>query len=165
MEDSDGEPRSERKAIQRPSGENSGLVSWPDWVSCSSNPEWPGSSRYSHKSLRKRFPSQSARVVSMATAWPSGASRTVEMSTELKNSSSVRSGLEEGVWARAAVQNKHEITARWRQKRMQIMLTYARGLELERGAPPARTRNENRSRKQELKTRAKAISGILLKWS
>ena len=88
---SDWASRSERKAIDFPSGDHCGSESCPDWVSGTIAPSL---SRHSQRSSRKRCAFQSAREVAMTTIWPSGESSTRLKSTALKNSSSVRRGLE-----------------------------------------------------------------------
>src|SRR6202023_333627 len=88
--------RSERKAIQRLSGDHLGWSSWPDCVNWMS--ELPlASSWYSHKSWRKICWSQSARSATSATELPSGEISTAGKLTELKNSSTVNLGF----WGKA----------------------------------------------------------------
>src|ERR1700681_1582805 len=89
--------RSDRNAIQRPSGDHCGELSCADCVSCTNCPEdWlssaPPAVLYSQSSLRKIWRSQSALSVSITTEFPSGETFTSGKLTELKNSSRVSLG-------------------------------------------------------------------------
>src|ERR1700730_2088747 len=88
--------RSDRNAIQRPSGDHCGELSCADCVSCTNCEDWESSAPpavlYSQSSLRKIWRSQSALSVSMTTEFPSGETFISGKLTELKKSSRVSLG-------------------------------------------------------------------------
>src|ERR1051326_8021749 len=116
-----GTLRSERKAIQRPSGDHCGSVSCPDCVSCVRRWLAAPESRYSHRSLRKNCFSQSAWEAEMTTAWPSGEILKWRISVALKKSSSVSGGF----WAMAA-DGSNARKARVRKIRFRMARIYIR---------------------------------------